>query len=379
MGEATHGTSEFFKMKHRMFEFLVEEMGYRVFAIEGDFGAGQVINDYVINGKGSAKDALATMKMWQWDTEEVIAMIEWMRKYNEDSNHKEKVKFYGFDMQKPHEDLSNLFKFLGKVDENTSKEFKDKFNKFEKNSIWSLKVEDFNNIETHIEELKSIFKRNKEDFVKKTSVDEYELAIQHLAVLGQGINYYKIFTRDGFALMDDTSNFRDQVMADNVRWIFEYERKFGNDKIMLWAHNLHVSKAYLSKTSMGELLSKTYNDKYYAVGFQFYSGSFNARSIDSNGKIIGNYPTKFTIKGENPREFLSTFEKTGIPLGFIDFMSASQNKKINELFIKEQTMHSIGNDYSGVEEESYLVETPIRSYDGLIFIKDITSVSELER
>ena len=47
MGEATHGTKEFFQMKHRMFEFLVEKMGYRLFAIEGNFGDAQVVNDYI--------------------------------------------------------------------------------------------------------------------------------------------------------------------------------------------------------------------------------------------------------------------------------------------------------------------------------------------
>ena len=53
MGEATHGSAEFFEMKHRMFEFLVEEMGYRIFVIEDQFGDGQVVNDYILNAKGT--------------------------------------------------------------------------------------------------------------------------------------------------------------------------------------------------------------------------------------------------------------------------------------------------------------------------------------
>jgi len=96
MGEATHGTKEFFQMKHRMLEFLVNEMGYNVFGIEACMSDCMAINDYVINGKGDAKQSVSGMGFWTWDTKEVVDMVEWMREYNK--THIKKVKFYGFDM-----------------------------------------------------------------------------------------------------------------------------------------------------------------------------------------------------------------------------------------------------------------------------------------
>ena len=99
LGEATHGTREFFQLKHRMLEFLVEEMGFRVFAIEANWPECLAINDYVLHGEGDPEEALAGIYFWTWNTEEVLELIEWMRRYNADPAHEQKLKFYGVDMQ----------------------------------------------------------------------------------------------------------------------------------------------------------------------------------------------------------------------------------------------------------------------------------------
>jgi hypothetical protein len=79
LGEATHGTREFFQIKHRFLEYLVARQGFTVFAIEANQPECRAINDYVVNGKGNARDALDGIYFWTWNTEEVLAMIEWMR------------------------------------------------------------------------------------------------------------------------------------------------------------------------------------------------------------------------------------------------------------------------------------------------------------
>ena len=101
LGEATHGTREFFQLKHRMLEFLVTEMGFTVFGIEATMPEAFDVNEFVLNGKGDPAGALAGLYFWTWDTEEVLDMIRWMRNYNADPHHEKKVKFYGFDAQVP--------------------------------------------------------------------------------------------------------------------------------------------------------------------------------------------------------------------------------------------------------------------------------------
>ncbi len=101
LGEATHGTREFFQLKHRMLEFLVSEMGFTVFGIEATMPEAFDVNEFVMTGKGDPARALAGLYFWTWDTEEVLDMIRWMRNYNVNPHHEKKVKFYGFDAQVP--------------------------------------------------------------------------------------------------------------------------------------------------------------------------------------------------------------------------------------------------------------------------------------
>src|SRR5262245_6531071 len=99
LGEQTHGTREFFQFKHRMLEFLVREMGFRVFAIEASYSACENINDYVMGRTADGAKALDSQGFWTWNTEEVRAMIDWMRTYNAGVPADRRVKFVGFDIQ----------------------------------------------------------------------------------------------------------------------------------------------------------------------------------------------------------------------------------------------------------------------------------------
>jgi len=99
LGEATHGTREFFQLKHRMLEFLASEMGFTIFSIEANMPEAYKLNDYVLNGEGDPARLLQGMYFWTWNTEEVLAMIRWMREFNKSG--KGRVEFTGFDMQTP--------------------------------------------------------------------------------------------------------------------------------------------------------------------------------------------------------------------------------------------------------------------------------------
>src|SRR5688500_3327506 len=97
LGEATHGSREIFQMKHRLVEFLATELGFTIFSIEANMPEAYRLNDYVLGGKGDPKALLKGMYFWTWNTEEVLAMIEWMRQFN--ASGKGRIQFTGFDMQ----------------------------------------------------------------------------------------------------------------------------------------------------------------------------------------------------------------------------------------------------------------------------------------
>ena len=114
LGEATHGTREIFQMKHRLTEFLASELGFTIFAIEANMPEAYRLNDYVLHGTGDPKALLEGMYFWTWNTEEVLAMIEWMRRFNASGTGR--IEFVGFDMQTPTVAIEIVDRFLADLD-----------------------------------------------------------------------------------------------------------------------------------------------------------------------------------------------------------------------------------------------------------------------
>jgi erythromycin esterase-like protein len=114
LGEATHGTREFFQLKHRLVEFLAAEMGFTIFSIEANMPEAYRLNDYVLHGRGDPKQLLKGLYFWTWDTQEVLDMILWMRQFNESG--KGRLEFTGFDMQTPTVAMEIVREFVAKVD-----------------------------------------------------------------------------------------------------------------------------------------------------------------------------------------------------------------------------------------------------------------------
>ena len=114
LGEATHGTREFFQLKHRILEFLASQMGFTLFAIEANMPEAYRLNDFVLNGNGDPAKLIKGMHFWTWDTQEVLDMVLWMREFNRSG--KGRVEFTGFDMQYPQVANDVVREFVVKAD-----------------------------------------------------------------------------------------------------------------------------------------------------------------------------------------------------------------------------------------------------------------------
>src|SRR5205085_9395469 len=121
LGEATHGTREFFQLKHRMLEFLATQMGFTIFSIEASMPEAYRLNDFVLNGTGDPAKLIKGMYFWTWDTQEVLDMVMWMREFNKSG--KGRVEFTGFDMQTPNVAAQIASEFVAKADPEYAAEF----------------------------------------------------------------------------------------------------------------------------------------------------------------------------------------------------------------------------------------------------------------
>jgi len=365
MGEATHGTHEFFQLKHRMLEFLVERMGFTVFGIEANWPESLAVNDYVLNGNGDPAKALAGLYFWTWNTEEVLDMIRWMRRYNQDSSHTKKVKFFGFDMQVAHVAVTNVEVYLQRVDPDEAKvasailaPLSDAAGERE----YTNKSEDFRHKTAEgIKSMLARFDSVKKVYVDSSSFEEWILARHNLEIVRQAEELCAAGPTGYFSA-------RDRSMAENVKWILDNEGP--GSKIMLWAHNGHVSTLPLGAGEpMGMSLRRRYGTEMVVCGFSFDHGSFQAWQ---KGKGL----RKFTVGPAIPGSLDSALAATGIPVFAIDLRGAPSTGAVADWLSAPQLMRSIGAVYNETPPGAFFTSVNLHSFDVIFFVNRTTAARE---
>lgn len=370
IGEATHGTAEFFEMKHRIFEFLVKEMNYKIFGIEAEFGSSKIINDYILGEGGNIGRCLESMKVWTWDTKEVSDMIIWMKEYNESVEDDDKIRFYGFDMQAIDNSLLYVFDYLSRVGVDSFEHYTRNLKEFWIGNIDPIKIGKTEKFTEDVDRIHSDITKNKNEYIENSSNEEYDLILHHLEVIYQ----YLDFVKDSNPIRG--FNKSDYYKAKNINWILDHENKYhGNDKIMLWAHNTHISNENNLYTAMGNNLKKINGDNYYSIGFDFYQGDFVAMTSPIYAIIGGGKLSKIHIDSTPKGSFAYEMMKTDIPISFLDFKEAKEDKILLDFLSKKTHVNGIGAVYAGKPHnigpfnEVILEDT----FDGMIFIKSTTA------
>jgi erythromycin esterase len=357
-GEATHGTREFFQLKHRLFEFLVERLGFAAFAIEANLPEARLVNEYVLNGIGNPRELLDGLYVWSWKTEEVLNLIEWMRAYNANPAHKRKVKFYGFDMQQANVAMENVLGYLRRVDP----EYETKaevllsgvpLTEVERNQFAGLVETNQRVVERVGEVLAHVDARPHTDA-------GWREARQDALVIQQAVQMM-IAGRQ-------SNDVRDEAMAANVAWILEQE---GPDaKIMLWAHNGHVrANSAAGTTRMGGHLRKRFGNEMVVMGFAFNQGSFQA--IDMKKGL-----REFIVNPGPSGTLDAILAAAKIPLFAVDLRAAG-SRPIADWFKSLQKSREIGATYSEDQEFRMLEQAPAEAFDVLLFVEKTSRARSL--
>jgi erythromycin esterase len=373
LGEATHGTREFFQFKHRMLEFLVSEMDFNIFAIEATMPEGFDVNEYVLTGKGDPVKALAGLYFWCWDTEEVLDMIRWMRAYNADPQHTKKVKFYGFDMQSSPRAARQSLAYMHRVDPKAAAEHVKSLavlaNAFLAADVEGLAVEKKKELTDAAKAFLKRFDEHKDDYTKRTSAAEWAVARQHAQILVQFCEM-NIFGVVDFA---GSLQVRDRAMADNVQWILEHEGP--RAKAVLWAHNGHVETGDTLVAGdmtqewkrMGHHLRKKYGRDMVVFGFAFNQGGFRAvDSLDGSGKGL----RPFDVDPAPAGSLDAMLATSGHSLAAWDLRTIPKDGPVAAWFNESHVTRDIGAVYIEEAKEQFYVEQKVQNlYDALIFVE----------
>lgn len=281
LGEATHGTREFFQMKHRIFQYLVEHHNHKAFGFEADFAECIYLNNYVTKGEGDLPDLMKLyMHFWTWRTGEVQELLEWMKNYNMGKNDEEKIHYFGFDCQYTDLQPDLIREYLEPLLPGfweTASPILEQVQSLSSGDYSLMSEENYNTIKSQLESLEDQFTANKNQLVANSSTSEYEITKQLFRTFRQAFIVRYSYSGNS----NDNTNWRDYFMAENALWIADF---FGQDtKITLWAHNAHVAKDinYGVGGAMGYNLHTALSDLYQVVGFAFSRGKFTAVGQDS--------------------------------------------------------------------------------------------------
>ena len=277
LGEASHGTREFFQFKHRLFEFLVKEMGYTVLAFEDPYNACVDINEFILYGKGDPVKAVARQGKGFicWNTEEVLAMVEWMHEYNQTVPERKKVKFIGIDMQWHDPTLKIVEEYLRKAVPGYSGKVKEVLDPlragiFNRKKRQESSPEEKSDIESRMIGLLGYMAFHKVDLIQKTSAYEFETMFHRLRMLIQMNDILSQPRNNPDNPLHTSSGLRDYYMAENVIHILQ--REGPQTRIAVWAHNSHVSLKECGwryggietrHPSMGFYLKEYFGNAYY--------------------------------------------------------------------------------------------------------------------
>jgi len=296
IGEASHGTHEFYEERARITQRLIEEKGFAGVAVEADWPDAYRVNRYVQNVSEDldAEEALTDFRRfptWMWRNRVVVDFVEWLRRHNETLGQGQpKTGFYGLDLYALHGAMKAVLHYLKKVDPGAAEAARHRYACFDHfgpdpqvygfvagNKI-AKSCED-----AVVTQLVEMLKRRPLTAEPEGDVREDELfaAQQNARLVKNAEAYYRAM----FLAVESTWNLRDRHMAETFEALATHlNRRDRPAKIVVWAHNSHLGDARATDRSrhgelnLGQLIRETHGREAFLIGFSTHRGTVTAAS-----------------------------------------------------------------------------------------------------
>ncbi len=291
IGEASHGTHDFYRERALITRRLIEEKGFRAVAIEGDWPDAYRVHKFV-RGTGPDSNAYEALgeftrfPAWMWRNTDVLAFIDWLREFNTRIPQREdRVGFYGLDLYSMHASIRAVLSYLDKVDPEAAQRARYRYGCFDH---FGEDTQAYGYAATFglskgcqeevIGQLIELRRRSLELASRDGRVDpdDYLSAEQNARLIQNAERYFRAM----FAGRAESWNVRDHHMAETLEWL----RIRGRPKIVLWAHNSHLGDARATDMSaqgevnLGQLARERWGRDVFLLGFTTYSGEVTAAS-----------------------------------------------------------------------------------------------------
>lgn len=282
LGEASHGTHEYYTWRSYISKKLIEEKGFTFIAVEGDWPDCYKLNRYIKNYPGAGETATEILKQfdrwptWMWGNWEIAALAEWLQMHNRELSSNKKTGFYGLDVYSLWESMESIMKYLEKYDPVVLKTAQEAFKCFEpykedEGQSYARATQFVPDLCT--DEVVELLKKIRERVPQYNSDHENVFNVEQNAFVALNAEkYYRAMIKGG----PHSWNVRDRHMADTLERLMEFH---GPDaKAIIWEHNTHIGDARATdmKTdgmyNLGELVRLKHEGDCVLVGFGSYKG-----------------------------------------------------------------------------------------------------------
>ncbi|HEX8820181.1 MAG TPA: erythromycin esterase family protein [Archangium sp.] len=325
LGEATHGTHEFYKARAQLTRRLIAEHGFSAVAVEADWPDALRLNQY-IHGEGSDREAkhafdnFERFPRWMWRNAEVLELVEWLREHNAAQGPDGiQAGFYGLDLYSLHASMREVVRYLEARDPEAAQRARTRYACFDRfgsdpqsyGHATAYGFEDPCEAEV-IETLLELRRREVRDGTREA--DALFHAEQNARLARDAEAYYRTM----YSGRNESWNLRDTHMADTADALSEYlGRRNGRPaRLVIWAHNSHLGDARFTQMgdqgelNLGQLMRERHGKETFNLGFTTYSGTvIAAREWDEPG-------LKRRVRPALPGSYEALFHEVGLP-GFL--------------------------------------------------------------
>ena len=371
LGETTHGCSEMFAAKRRIIRLMVEQESVETLVFELSVGEGADLDDYVSGKRDDVREILNGLPLWMFRVEEFEELLVWIREHNLQAEHP--VRIVGMESQYCDRSIRHVLESIEKDDPALARELREAFGA-QRIAGPSSSAEEFHFLYQPIPsdvlgDFQQLHRSLRDHFGGReptNSVEEAE-AYRHFKSIEQFI---------ALAVLEDPmarAQLRDYVMFVNV--MSAVERSRPGSRTIVWSHNEHVLKQVGNGgyDVLGRQLERWYGTSYYALGFDFGSGRYNAP--DAGGFV-------HEVPAPEPGSFTALLLSLGGPDVFYDLRAAEASVEAGPLLSEPQSLRASAGGYvpkeNGVMIHSREVTLPGR-YDGLWSIAEVRPTTFLAR
>ncbi|MGR6035558.1 MAG: erythromycin esterase family protein [Candidatus Nitrosoglobus sp.] len=389
IGEASHGTHEFYRERARITQQLISKKGFNAVAVEADWPDSYEINRYVRHYDPelkTAEQALHGFKrfpQWMWRNIDVMNFVTWLRSFNDGLPAQQKIGFYGLDLYSMHASMHAVISYLDKIDPQAANEARQRyacFDRFDKQmqgygfmALHGLEQSCEDEVVKQLQDLcDHAWEYSRRD--GQLAEEAFFNAEQNARLARNAEKYY----RSMFQGRVESWNLRDTHMFETLECLMQHLKRDESAKLIVWAHNSHVGNAQATEMgqwgelNIGQLTQQKFKAHAFSIGFSTYTGTVTAASgWDAPAEC------KQVRKGLSG-SYEALFHQVGIPNYMLILRG---DEPLSEALRGPRLERAIGVIYSPLSErQSHYFDANLpQQFDALIHFDKTQAVVPVER